>query len=99
MNTWMPDVSGFKILSRWIKLSAKVVHIWISRLAFCHITSSKDLCDNFHRLRHLTSKGGGLLEPVVGRFAREKILSRSSHGNLSVLFSLIPFLIYMFLVA
>lgn len=97
MNTWMPDVSGFKILSRWIKLSAKVVHIWISRLAFCHITSSKDLCDNFHRLRHLTSKGGGLLEPVVKFLTGEKLMSRSSH--ISFMFS-IPFPIYkMFLIA
>ena len=47
----------------------------------------------------LTYKGGGPLELVVELFAGEKILSRSSHGNLSVLFSLIPFLIYMFLVA
>jgi hypothetical protein len=57
------------------------------------------LCDKFHRLRQLTSKGGGLLEPVVELFTGEKFLSRSSHGHLSVLFSLIPFLIYMFLVA
>ena len=97
MNTWMPDVSGFKILSRWIKLSAKVVHIWISRLAFCHITSSKDLCDNFHRLRHLTSKGGGLLEPVVKFLTGEKLMSHSS--RISFMFS-IPFPIYkMFLIA
>ena len=93
----MPDVSGFKILSRWIKLSAKVVHIWISRLAFCHITSSKDLCDNFHRLRHLTSKGGGLLEPVVKFLTGEKLMSHSS--RISFMFS-IPFPIYkMFLIA
>jgi hypothetical protein len=39
------------------------------------------------------------MDPVVELFAGGKILSRSSHGNLSVLFSLIPFLIYMFLVA
>jgi hypothetical protein len=36
---------------------------------------------------------------VVELFAGEKLLSRSSHGNLSVLFSLILFRIYMFLVA
>jgi hypothetical protein len=33
----------------------------------------------------------------VGLFAVEKLLNRSSHGNLSVLFSLIPFLTYVFL--
>jgi hypothetical protein len=35
----------------------------------------------------------------VELFAGEKILSRSFHGNISVLFSLIRFLINMFLVA
>jgi hypothetical protein len=62
--------------------------------AVCHTTSSRV---KFHRLRRLTSKEGGLLWNSAPE--GKKKLSCSSHGKLSVLFSLISFLIYMFLVA
>jgi hypothetical protein len=68
----------------------------IANVLVCHTTSSRMCVTSSIDWGDWPQNGEASWNPLWNSSPEKIILSHSSHGNLSVLFSLIPFLIYIF---